>query len=569
MWVFGGYKFDTPINAHTSSSGSGIEIEGRSDSAQFLRYNIESDTWEILRADGAWPRPRHAHSAIVYKDSMYVFGGSILPDERITDELWKFDFGTLKWYEIDTRTNRSESLYYPIAVKHHTSAVVDDKMLILFGYSYFDSLLNYVQEFDLVNETWLSSPPQYGKIPSGRMGHTSVYIPELQLIFVYGGFLSGNQGHHISTLLSYDPHNFHWSDVSSSHVGLAFHTTVLMGGALVIVGGTSSADCFYNYTLIYDLILDEWRELRDVPGFHGNVGRYGHSSVSLSDGNMLVFGGFKGQVYSQLLTLNKANCSSLTNDSCLSSLCYWSEDDATCSDITLDPYRSKTLSCHLYSTCTTCNQLTSCLWSNTTNHCTYNSSLSSSITNCTSPSLDDDCSNYDQCQTCSTHNHCHWSSNKCSLLSPSDNVTMETCPPSSADNRCSSMTTCSSCIHGATNCLWCPSLSQCVPSALYPHSFIYGQCLAWTTSCKTASCEDQLTCDNCTGLAGCGWCRDPANTGLGSCIPGGFTESLNATSCTNNHWFFDTCPRKLLNTLHLILQVQIYHKIMIIVYWFI
>lgn len=34
--------------------------------------------------------------------------------------------------------------------------------------------------------TW-SIPPQKGETPSGRHGHTSVYLEELDVVYLYGG----------------------------------------------------------------------------------------------------------------------------------------------------------------------------------------------------------------------------------------------------------------------------------------------------------------------------------------------------------------------------------------------
>lgn len=81
---------------------------------------------------------------------MYVYGGALLPNEEITNELWKLDFRNLTWYEIESCQSENESLSYcPIGVKDHTSNIVGDKMIVFFGYSTLDILLNYVQEFDL------------------------------------------------------------------------------------------------------------------------------------------------------------------------------------------------------------------------------------------------------------------------------------------------------------------------------------------------------------------------------------------------------------------------------------
>ena len=84
---------------------------------------------------------------------MYVYGGSLLPSEEITNELWRFDFRNLNWTEIESCREQNETVteYCPIGVKDHSANVVDDKMIILFGYSVDNNgeLVNFVQEFDL------------------------------------------------------------------------------------------------------------------------------------------------------------------------------------------------------------------------------------------------------------------------------------------------------------------------------------------------------------------------------------------------------------------------------------
>ena len=82
---------------------------------------------------------------------MYIYGGALLPSEEITNELWRFDFRTLTWTEIESCQSGNESLssYCPLAVKDHSANVVGNKMLIFFGYSPLVALINFVQEFDL------------------------------------------------------------------------------------------------------------------------------------------------------------------------------------------------------------------------------------------------------------------------------------------------------------------------------------------------------------------------------------------------------------------------------------
>ena len=78
---------------------------------------------------------------------MYVFGGTKLATEKLTNELWALDLATTTWALIGTKsTNNSSDAFLPIAVRSHTAHVVGTKMVVLFGLTYVEN--SYVQEFD-------------------------------------------------------------------------------------------------------------------------------------------------------------------------------------------------------------------------------------------------------------------------------------------------------------------------------------------------------------------------------------------------------------------------------------
>ena len=119
---------------------------------------------------------------------MYVFGGSLLPSEEITNELWALDLPTLTWTSLApptpatpttlpnntlnvTATNISSEggeagslvmvevvneganeggLLLPVPVRSHTAHVVGDRMVVVFGLSSegSNSMLDFVQEYD-------------------------------------------------------------------------------------------------------------------------------------------------------------------------------------------------------------------------------------------------------------------------------------------------------------------------------------------------------------------------------------------------------------------------------------
>ena len=131
------------------------------------------------------------------------------------------------------------------------------------------------------------------------------------------------------------------------------------------------------------------------------------------------------------------------------------------------------------------------------------------------------------------------------------------------NSACSLRSSCTMCLN-SRSCLWCPSLSRCLPAAAsgYPTTFSFGQCLGWVSLvqnpnfCAMDECQEQLTCSSCQTLPHCGWCNDATNTGLGKCTSGGFLgPRRNDSSCMieggisegdqEGDWQFDTCSREL------------------------
>jgi N-acetylneuraminic acid mutarotase len=52
-----------------------------------------------LPHDAVCPSPRSGHTACIYENAMYIFGGKDDDNNKLND-LWKLDLNTYKWSEI-------------------------------------------------------------------------------------------------------------------------------------------------------------------------------------------------------------------------------------------------------------------------------------------------------------------------------------------------------------------------------------------------------------------------------------------------------------------------------------
>src|SRR5690606_1528695 len=96
----------------------------------FFKFNIYTKKWVQITASGA---PQcGGHSAVLYDGQMFVFGGY---GNRFIDDVHCFDFQKKSWKLLQVHGNK------PPKRHRHSAVVVGDKMLIMGGndgQNYFD-----------------------------------------------------------------------------------------------------------------------------------------------------------------------------------------------------------------------------------------------------------------------------------------------------------------------------------------------------------------------------------------------------------------------------------------------
>ncbi|CAI8041271.1 Attractin [Geodia barretti] len=502
---------------------------------------------------------------------MHVFGGVLIPEERITNEHWVLHLPTLTWSPltlspdpnddvIDNSTSYNltgvdddnsvvvttanhNTVKLPLRVRSHTAHMVSTVMIVLFGMSDLQhKFFSFVQEYDLESGEW-SVPVQNGMKPGGRMGHSSVYDEDSGLVYVYGGQIGDRA---VDDLLVYDPVTRYWSKRESGPSASYLHTANLLWGQLMLVFGGS---CFSSNLMIYNIGCDEWYET-DYLGLPGDAGRLGHVAfVDPSTSSLTVFGGFLGLPLADMFLFNTGDCSAHAGEEeCAANgtvFCGWSQ--ATNSSVPLadNPtnLHCSVDECLKLSSCDECLTGTNCTWTSDDSTCRTGSPDLNAT--CPSPSLDSTVEEAERCGRFSSGScwgcmasGCQWTiGGEC--VDSSLNVTTTECSVPCPKTNCSSCA-------GTDRCLWCPSLNSCFPSShtqSYAVTFPFGQCLGYSSSCPVP-CDNHVTCTDCHGDPECGWCRDPADTGLGTCSPGGFLSplSFSSNSCPDKHWFFEQCP---------------------------
>jgi hypothetical protein len=135
MFVIGGEYFDN-------------------DSDEFLmKFDLKLKKWESIEPNPhSQPLERFGHSVVLYQDKLYMFGG-MLKNGSITHELWSFDIRKERWDLLQDGTNfyptqcLTDHFCSPLSVLGHSATLVDNYMIVIFGYNPVYGYLNNVQEF--------------------------------------------------------------------------------------------------------------------------------------------------------------------------------------------------------------------------------------------------------------------------------------------------------------------------------------------------------------------------------------------------------------------------------------
>lgn len=170
---------------------------------------------------------------------------------------------------------------------NHTATLLSDGRVLVVGGTQggFNGVgLAGVEMYDPVTATWNST----GSLNNARNQHTATLLPDGRVLVV-GGW-NGSSTPEFASAEIYDPTNETWSYTDSLSVARRMHTaTRLADGRVLVVGGyyddqhgavTTSAE-------IYDPVNDTWSATGSL-----NTPREGHSATLLTDGRVLVVGGY-------------------------------------------------------------------------------------------------------------------------------------------------------------------------------------------------------------------------------------------------------------------------------------
>ncbi|XP_044007084.1 attractin-like protein 1 isoform X2 [Aphidius gifuensis] len=323
-------------------------------------YDFNGNVWETPHIEGTYPLSRYAHSCVLFGDKIFMYGG-VKDNTTFTNEIWAFDISAKIWENVTVKSNcnnnnniaanktMSMTMCGPLNVAGHTATLIHDshdkneKMVVIFGHSPQYGYLNTVQEYYFGTREW-KIIDTIGFPVKGGYGHSSAHDKLTNLIYVYGGYVSESQSTQALTnrIYSYNPNSHVWRLLTSAPSARFFHTGIFVSdGLMLIFGGNTHNDtihshgarCYSADTIAYDVTCDSWhyysmpREMSDLP-------RYGHSA-NVFQKSIYIYGGFDGQILSDMIKYTPGNCQHLlTQSQCLISRtgtkCIWDKRQDRC-----------------------------------------------------------------------------------------------------------------------------------------------------------------------------------------------------------------------------------------------
>uniref|UniRef100_A0AAY4AY35 Attractin-like protein 1 n=1 Tax=Denticeps clupeoides TaxID=299321 RepID=A0AAY4AY35_9TELE len=413
MWVVGGHTFNY------------------SSFQMILNYNLESGIWNTVPISSG-PLPRYGHSLTLHQDDIYMFGGKLeMGSGNVTDELWVFNIPSRSWSQ---RTPSTQShTGHIFAVEGHSAHVAeldngDVIMVVIFGYSSIYSYISNVQEYNIRTNEW-HIPETRGAIALGGYGHSSSYDSGSKCVYVHGGYKSlpnknNNKYGLVDDLYRYEVPTRTWTILKESTYPRYLHSSVLLGGTLLIFGGnthndtslSNGAKCFSADFLAYDIACDEWKIL-PKPKLHRDVNRFGHTAVT-SNCSMYVFGGFSSVLLNDVLVYRPPNCEAFAEQE----HCEKAGPGVRCVSYRdsppLEQLRVKSTideRCYRFSDCASCTSNTNgCQWCDDKKCISAASNFQSvkiwsvkNFTQCT-VRVAQICTKLVNCKSCSLNRNCQW-----------------------------------------------------------------------------------------------------------------------------------------------------------------
>eukprot|EP01127_Copromyxa_protea_P003367 TRINITY_DN1318_c0_g1_i7.p1 TRINITY_DN1318_c0_g1~~TRINITY_DN1318_c0_g1_i7.p1 ORF type:complete len:1526 (-),score=243.36 TRINITY_DN1318_c0_g1_i7:2-4579(-) len=233
--------------------------------------DVQTLSWKSVRCKSV-PSPRQLHTAVSYKDKMYIYGGtSHTKNKHFFGGIEVFDFVSQEWSKVVVTGAK------PVNRHSHTALVYKDDMWIFGGISKGDTLLNDVWRFNFVCQEWFRVDFS-GDMPVARWGHSTVLYNNM--MYIFGGVTEPSDGNTKNELWKFDLDNKEVKAVifrGETPVVREFVGVAVFRDRMYIYGG----HCLYSF----DFSKQLWTKLQT------NQDKEGRGAIIMVTGHWLLIKG--------------------------------------------------------------------------------------------------------------------------------------------------------------------------------------------------------------------------------------------------------------------------------------
>lgn len=279
VFAFGGYSPRDPITNDIIEQPNNRRLF-----QELWKFNFASKTWFNLQTSGTMPSEVASHAAVLVDNFILAYGGTGVPfGNSSSNSTHLCNLDTLEWCTLTTTGDKPQRLYGQAIALHN------GKMYVIGGTTGFDYTMS-VHCLDFHTKVWtrLDNLKKQNYVPLPRYRHEIVVLDNT--IFVFGGG-TAMDCFDFEKIPTFSLTDNTWSKVSTTTTSVypearLCHGSVQIENDVYICGGHDGRTIFSDIWKI-NLKQLEWKRLNvELP-----IPLYFHSVAMSEEGQLFIFGG--------------------------------------------------------------------------------------------------------------------------------------------------------------------------------------------------------------------------------------------------------------------------------------
>ncbi|XP_030761818.1 tip elongation aberrant protein 1-like [Sitophilus oryzae] len=269
----------------------------------FWRYNLVTGKWQQLKPTGDKLPSLQEHTAVAYKDNIYVFGGEVSFSASTETPLWVYDIRNNSFRKVKTK----KGVATPKGRRGHTALVHNGAMLIYGGYQDLKGSCGDLWAFHFDTESWhlVFTPPNKSseQCPPSRHKHSAAIHEET--LWIYGGMTDLQER---SDLWKFDFYTKIWTNIKTKvNPGpLHSHACCKMPSSMILFGGERNGQSSNDlWKFIFD--VESWEKIV----INGVKPQPRSESRALIVSELLLNGSSKASFESKTVRIRARTCNSV------------------------------------------------------------------------------------------------------------------------------------------------------------------------------------------------------------------------------------------------------------------